>query len=251
MKDKLFPTTVVGSMPRPQYIKDLVEGQAESGTRSLDFQRMMDAAVPYVAQMQELAGIDIISDGEWRRQSYIGVIADICSGFELFVKDVDGQRQTWHVVTSELRPTNPGQIAHEARFLKAHTDRDVKVALPSPYLLGERMWDPERSRNAYPTRRDFTEALVPILRHELMALRDEGVAIAQFDDPHLCLFVDPSIRAQYDDPYGEMAYCVDLLNRIVDGVDGVKLALHIMPAQQGTRGVDRRGWLRAHPAGPQ
>jgi 5-methyltetrahydropteroyltriglutamate--homocysteine methyltransferase len=71
-----------------------------------------------------------------------------------------------------------------------------------------------------------------------MALRDEGVAIAQFDDPHLCLFVDPSIRAQYDDPYGEMAYCVDLLNRIVDGVDGVKLALHICRRNKG-----RAGWI--------
>ncbi len=225
-------------MPRPQYIKDLVEAQTVSGGEISDFQRMMDAAVPYVAQMQELAGIDIISDGEWRRKSYIGVIADISSGFELFVKDVDGQRQTWHVVTSEMRPVNPGQIAREARFLKTHTDRDVKVALPSPYLLGERMWDPERSRDAYPRKRDFTEALVPVLRQELVALRDEGVSIAQFDDPHLCLFVDPSIRTQYDDPDGEAAYGVDLLNRIVDGVDGVKLALHLCRRNKG-----RAGWV--------
>ncbi|HIC15458.1 MAG TPA: vitamin-B12 independent methionine synthase, partial [Gemmatimonadetes bacterium] len=69
MANKLFPTTVVGSMPRPQYIKDLIEAQAATGEDVGDFQRMMDAAVPYVAQMQELAGIDIISDGEWRRKS--------------------------------------------------------------------------------------------------------------------------------------------------------------------------------------
>ena len=86
----LLPTTVVGSMPRPQYVKDLIEAQGGGA----DFQRMMDSAVPYVAQMQELAGVDVVSDGEWRRKSYIGVIADICDGFELGVREVLGQRQT-------------------------------------------------------------------------------------------------------------------------------------------------------------
>ena len=237
MAKRLFPTTVVGSMPRPQFVKDLIEAQA-GGEPEVEFQRMMDAAVPYVAQMQELAGIDVISDGEWRRKSYIGVIADICSGFELTVREVNGERQTWHTVTSEIEAVNPGQIAREAAFLKAHTSRDVKVALPSPYLLGERMWDPETSSDAYPARRDFTESLVPILRDELIALRDEGVAVAQFDDPQLCLFVDPRVRAEYDDPDGEAAYGIDMLNRIADGVDGIELALHLCRRNKG-----RAGWV--------
>ena len=238
MSKSLFTTTVVGSMPRPQYVRDLIEEQVEGGVSSVDFRRMMDSAIPYVAQMQELAGIDVISDGEWRRKSYIGVIADICNGFELSIKDVLGQRQTWHVVTSELEVVNPGLLATEAGFLKQNTDRDVKVAIPSPYLIGERMWDPEISKAAYPTRQDFTEALVPVLRQELIALRDEGVAVAQLDDPHLCLFVDPKVRAGYDDPQAEMAYCIDLLNRVVDGVDGVRLAVHLCRRNKG-----RAGWV--------
>ena len=238
MSKSLFTTTVVGSMPRPQYVRDLIEEQVEGGVSSADFRRMMDSAIPYVAQMQELAGIDVISDGEWRRKSYIGVIADICNGFELSIKDVLGQRQTWHVVTSELEVVNPGLLATEAGFLKQNTDRGVKVAIPSPYLIGERMWDPELSKAAYPTRQDFTEALVPVLRQELIALRDEGVAVAQLDDPHLCLFVDPKVRAGYDDPQAEMAYCVDLLNRVVDGVDGVRLAVHLCRRNKG-----RAGWV--------
>ena len=238
MNKKLFTTTVVGSMPRPQYVKDLIEKQAESGEMPADFQRMMDSAVPYVAQMQELAGIDVISDGEWRRKSYIGVIADICNGFELSIKEVLGQRQTWHVVTSKLEVVNAGLLAKEARFLKQHTSQDVKVAIPSPYLLGERMWDAELSSAAYPTRHHFTEALVPVLRQELIALRDEGVAIAQFDDPQLCLFVDPKVRAEYDDPDREMAYCVDLLNRVINGVDGIELAVHLCRRNKG-----RAGWV--------
>ena len=238
MTEKLFATTVVGSMPRPRYVKDLIEDMAESRISSNEFQRLMYGAIPYVAQMQEVAGIDIISDGEWRRKSYIGVISDICSGFEISIKEVMGQRQTWHVVTGEVLAKNPGQIAREARFLKAHTDRLVKVALPSPFLLGERMWDPELSRNAYPSKREFTDALVPILRQELIALRDEGVQFAQFDDPHLCLLVDPDVRSSYSDPDAEADYCVDMLNRIVDGVEGIKVALHLCRRNKG-----RQGWV--------
>ena len=238
MKKDLFTTTVVGSMPRPQYVRDLIEEQVDGNMTSADFRRMMDSAIPYVAQMQELAGIDVISDGEWRRKSYIGVIADICQGFELSIKELHGQRQTWHVVTSELEVVNPGLLAKEAAFLKQHTNRDVKVALPSPYLIGERMWDPELSKDAYPSRRDFTEALVPVLRNELIALRDEGVAIAQLDDPHLCLFVDPKVRAQYDNPQAEMANCVDLINRVVEGVDRVRMAVHLCRRNKG-----RAGWV--------
>ena len=245
MKKDLFTTTVVGSMPRPQYVRDLIEEQVEGGMSSDDFRRMMDSAIPYVAQMQELAGIDVISDGEWRRKSYIGVIADICNGFELSIKEVLGQRQTWHVVTSELEVANPGLLAREAAFLKQHTERDVKVAIPSPYLIGERMWDPELSTTAYPTRRDFTEALVPVLRQELIALRDEGVAVAQIDDPHLCMFVDQKVRANYDDPQAEMAHCVDLINRVVEGVDRVGLAVHLCRRNKG-----RGGWVGEGGYGP-
>ena len=225
-------------MPRPQFIKDLVEQGADSAGGADEFERRMDAAVPYVAQMQEAAGIDIISDGEWRRRSYIGVIAEICSGFEFSIREVDGQRQTWHIVKDELVSVNPGLIAREAGFLKAHANAEIKVALPSPYLLGQRMWDPELSSAAYPARRDFMEALVPVLRQELIALRDEGVAFAQFDDPHLCLFVDPRVRARYDDPDAEADYCVDLLNRTVEGVGGITLALHLCRRNKG-----RAGWV--------
>ena len=238
MTERLFPATVVGSMPRPRYIKDLIERDASGDGSSEEFQRLMDDAVPYVAQMQECAGIDVISDGEWRRKSYIGVIADMCSGFELSIREVSGQRQTWHVVTERIELLNPGKAVAEARFLRAHTDRKVKVALPSPYLLGERMWDPELSRSAYPDRRDFTEALVPVLRQELIALADEGVDVVQFDDPHLCLFVDREISASYVDPESEMMYCVDMLNRVIDGIDGTRLALHLCRRNKG-----RSGWV--------
>lgn len=238
MAKKLFPTTLVGSMPRPQHIKDLVQERLSKGLVDEQFQRLMDEAVPFIIQMQELAGLDIVSDGEWRRTSYSDVIADICQGFKFVMKEEFGRQEPWLVVTDELYPRNPGLLAREAKFLKSHTQREIKVALPSPYLLGQRMWDPEVSKKAYPTRKAFTEALVPVLRQELIALRDEGVAIAQFDDPHLCLFVDSNIRSTYENPDEEMDYCIDMLNGIVDGVEGIKLALHLCRRYKG-----RSGWV--------
>src|SRR5437763_13292766 len=84
----LFPTTVVGSLPRPQYIKDLLA--AGSRTKSPDpaWAARMDNAVRYAIGMQEQAGIDIVSDGEWRRESYVDVVAEILSGFRWVQRDV-------------------------------------------------------------------------------------------------------------------------------------------------------------------
>ena len=83
----LFPTTVVGSMPRSDFVRDLLALENEPQRPETDTQKEMDAAVRYIIAVQEAAGIDIISDGEWRRRSYIGVIADIASGFELSMQE--------------------------------------------------------------------------------------------------------------------------------------------------------------------
>jgi len=194
----------------------------------------VEAAVAYVTAMQERAGLDVVSDGEWRRLSYIGVIADLATGFERGVRD----GRSWHTIVEPMQQRDPGAVAREVSFLQEHTDAGVKVALPSPYLLGERMWDPERSRDAYPTKRDFTEALVPILHEALEGVVAEGVEIAQIGDPHLCLFVDERVRASHADPWAELEYAVDLVNRVVDGVEGTRLALHLCRRNKG-----RAGWV--------
>src|SRR6185369_12761126 len=148
----LFPTTVVGSMPRPQYVKDLLRAGSRTGQHDAAWQRRMDDAVRFIIGMQEQAGIDIISDGEWRRETYVDVVAEILDGFEWVQRDVFAYHQ---MVTRKLSPRRPGVVAEEARFLKQNTDRRVKVCLPSPYLIGERMWEPAHSREAYPTRGEF------------------------------------------------------------------------------------------------
>ena len=183
----LFPASVCGSMPRSLFVRDLISDNPDVTPEQLE--REMDAAVRYVVAMQEHAGLDVVTDGEWRRRSYIGVIADLAAGFELSVNPVDGRPMTF--VTEKLESSNPGIVAREIAFLKGITDRKIKATLPAPALLGERLWDAEKSSKAYPRREDFVRACVPILHKEVALLREAGADIIQVDDPHLCLFVDP------------------------------------------------------------
>jgi 5-methyltetrahydropteroyltriglutamate--homocysteine methyltransferase len=220
-------------MPRPQFVRDLLDPQ-RAPHRAADLDKRLNAAVDFIVALQEHAGLDVISDGEYRRRSYIGIIADVCDGFVLERR----QGVWWHTVVEPLRPVRPGLAAAEARYLRRRTDRRIKVALPSPYLLGGRMWDERRSRDAYATREEFMRALVPVLRGEVLALREAGADVVQIDDPHLCLFVDSRIRAKYADPDAEVALCVDLVNEVLHGIGGVTRAIHLCRRNKG-----RAGWV--------
>ncbi len=217
----LFPASVVGSMPRPQFVRDLIADDVTSATA----REQLDTAIRYVVALQEQAGIDVITDGEWRRKSYIGVIADLANGFELSRHPRDGRPMT--VVVDKLSSKHPGTIAGEIAFLKKITRKTIKATVPAPALLGERLWDSEKSSKAYPTREEFVRACVPILRREIELLREAGADIIQVDDPHLCLFVDPQVRSQYRDPDAASNFAVETVNEIVNGIAGVKFAVHL------------------------
>jgi len=223
MGDVLFPTSVIGSLPRPQFVKDLIAD--DSPIAGDEYRRLMGDAIRAAVALQETAGLDVVTDGEWWRKSYIGVIAELAHGFELSRNPADGR--PWTVVVDKLSPKRPGFIAQEVAFLKRLTQRQIKATVPAPALLGERMWDPARSARAYPKREDFVRDCVPILRREVELLRDEGVSIVQVDDPHLCLFVDPQVRKQYDNADRAADFAVDMDNQVVAGVQGVKLAVHL------------------------
>ncbi len=195
--------------------------------------------------MQEAAGINIISDGEWRRIGYFEVFSQRVNGFQ------EGDYHTGEagpdlLPAPGLEPPQQwtlkefkqafvvGPITHSqpiaadgARFLRANTSRAIKVALPSPHILGQRLWHPDYSQEAYPSRREFVEAVIPVLRNELLSLKAAGVDIVQFDDPWFCFFVDPNYRQRFEDPEAEMAQAIDDLNRVVEGIEDIKTSLHI------------------------
>jgi len=210
-------------MPRSNFVQDLINDKPPLSPER--YENEMDAAVRYIVALQEHAGLDVLTDGEWRRKSYIGVIAELAHGFELGYNPADNR--PWTIVVDKLTPKTPGFIAREITFLKKITGRKIKATLPSPALLGERMWHAEKSRKAYPNRDDFVRDCVPILRRELELIRDAGADIAQIDDPHLCLFVDPQVRSQYPNADAAADFSVDMVNQLVSGISGIKLAVHL------------------------
>jgi 5-methyltetrahydropteroyltriglutamate--homocysteine methyltransferase len=218
----LFSASVVGSLPRPAFVLDLINGRPPLAPE--EYRKRMEAAVRYAVALQEQAGIDVVTDGEWWRKSYIGVIAELAHGFELGTFP-DGRPFT--IVVDRLSPKTPGFIAQEVTFLKSITKRRIKSTLPSPALLGERMWSADKSAKAYPKREDFVRACVPILRRELELIRDAGAHVAQIDDPHLCLFVDPDVRKSYSDPEAAAAFAVEMVNEVVSGIKGIEIAVHL------------------------
>ena len=218
----LFPTSVVGSLPRPTFVLDLLHGRPPLSAER--YEHEMDAAVRYAVALQEHAGLDVLTDGEWRRRSYIGVIAELAHGFELG-SFADGRPFT--LVVDQLAPKSPGFIAREVRCLKAITNRQIKSTLPSPALLGERMWSAEKSSRAYPHRDDFVRACLPVLRRELELVCEAGAHIVQIDDPYLCLFVDPQVRAQHANPTQAASFAVEMINELVSGIRGIRFAVHL------------------------
>ncbi len=228
-----FAAGVVGSLTRPQMVRDMLP--SAPGPESVEASRTpaMDAAVGYAISLQETAGLDLISDGEWRRHSYTNVIADIADGF---IEDTRPGLRIGIIVTEPLRVRHKGLIAEAAKFLVASTDRATKVCVPAPYILGARLWDPELSTKAYPTRESFVEAVVPILHDEIVALRDTGVDVIQIDEPDMAVLLDPRREPVFGDRQYDLDLAAAKVNEIIDGVDGVRIAMHVCRWNSITRG---------------
>ncbi len=232
-----FAAGVVGSLPRPHAVQDILPEQPGAESLEAAHSERMNRAAGYAVTLQEVAGLDLVTDGEWRRHSYTNIIADIADGFT-----ADPRPGRWGItVTEPMQVRSKGLAAEEARRLLNLTDRMTKVCLPSPYLLGERLWDREWSAKAYPTRDAFIDALVPILHDELVQLSKTGVTVAQIDEPHLCVLVDPDVRSTFDDPQYEMSLAAAKINEVIHGVDGVQIALHVCRRNWGRQGWGAKG----------
>ena len=243
--DPLFPTFVVGSLPRPQWVRDLIEDRKSGLISEEEADALLDSAVPSAIRMQERAGIDYISDGEWRRESYVKVFTEAVNGFTNDLVSSGGTSSFTHLmypaVTSEIS-TRRSMAAGEVEFIRKHTGSKIVVAIPSPYTVGRRMWSADHSTGAYPTREEFVEACIPIINEELLRLAALGVDMIQIDDPWLGLLVDPDYREKegITNVDHEIELTVDSMNRAVEGLESVPLSVHFCHAhfnrQHGTKG---------------
>ncbi len=246
----LFPVTVVGSWPRPPWLLEAMKRKRP------DLRALQSEATLLAIKYQEDAGVDIISDGEQRRDNFYSFICERLDGIKLMTMaelldyvedkaafetllqalDVPAFAIKNPTVIGKLHPKEP-LVLEDFKFLRQHTRRPVKVTLPGPYLLSRSTWVKGLSDEAYPTRESLAEDIVRILRDELLALAAAGAEVVQFDEPVLTELVfagKSSTRtfmcaalAASASPETELDFAVDLINRVVEGVNGPITALHV------------------------
>jgi 5-methyltetrahydropteroyltriglutamate--homocysteine methyltransferase len=221
-----FFTHVIGSLPRPQVVRDLL---AQRQTLPPErFGRVLDDFVTFAIRLQEQAGLDVISDGEWRRTQYIREFLDRVGGFERARRFThQGETKTTEVVVRRMSAAEPVFTA-DARFLASHTDRLTKFALPSPFLIAVRYWHEGYSRGAYPTLQHFLDHLAELLAREARALVEAGIDVVQLDDPALTYFCDRKLTsgAESHDERLRRDWNIDrqfpealaAINRVADGL---------------------------------
>jgi 5-methyltetrahydropteroyltriglutamate--homocysteine methyltransferase len=183
-----FYTHGIGSLPRPQVVRDLLAKKRDMPAET--FARALDDFVIFAIRLQEQAGLDVVTDGEWRRSQYIREFLDRVGGFERCRRfSHQGETKLTDVVVRRMTARD-SVFRDDACFLRAHTDRVTKFALPSPFLIAVRYWHEDHSRAAYPTVQHFLDHLAEVLAREAAALVEVGIDIVQLDDPALAYFCD-------------------------------------------------------------
>ena len=186
-------THPIGSLPRPRVLRDLLSQREQMPPDR--FRRTLDDFVLFAIRLQEQAGLDVVSDGEWRRSQYIREFLTRAGGFERCRRySHQGEDKLTEVVVRRMQAGEP-VFAEDARFLAEHTRCVTKFALPAPFLIAVRYWHADHSRDAYPTFEHFLEHLTQILAREARALVEAGIDIVQLDDPALTYFCDRRLMA--------------------------------------------------------
>jgi 5-methyltetrahydropteroyltriglutamate--homocysteine methyltransferase len=195
----VLPTTVIGSLPRPAWLIDVLQEYLAGRIARPEWDRTCDRAVPFAVALQEAAGIDVISDGEWRREGYFQVFYERVEGFQADL--IPGRTRLWPAAVSRLRRRGP-IVADGVAFLRRLTERPIKVSLPSAYVILRRFYSLEHSAPVYPQREDFLHAVEAILLEEAHEILEAGADCIQLDDPMLGYFTDPKYREQRSEHWG-------------------------------------------------
>ena len=245
---------VVGSLLRPAYLREARQGARAGTVSEADLRAAEDRAVREAISVQESAGLDVITDGELRRQSWVvtiplreeGASHAPLAGYEFLPaepgwwslwKEPDGRRaQVWTAatrpfVTKGLRVVRD-IVAEEYAFLKANAHARTKFTIPAP-SWHRIFWHPEYSRAVYPTPEDFLRAVAAYLREEVVPkLIALGGDYIQMDAPNYAQWhVDAGNRAAFEawghDMTAELIADAEIDNTVFEGVGGVTRAIHI------------------------
>ncbi len=232
---------VVGSLLRPPELLAAQKQLAEGALKPAEFKKVEDRAVDEAVALQEQAGLEIVTDGEMRRQSFQSQMTAAVEGFgehtlEAFLWGKwRGDTETGD--RSLPRPPNLGVVsklrrrrhlcAEEFAYLRARTRRTAKITLPSPSLWVN-FWSRERSAQVYATLDSFLADVTDILREEVEELARLGAPYIQIDAPHYTLLVDPRTRPFYEQQAGGPERLGHWLDRAIE------LDNAVMIPQRGT-----------------
>ena len=251
----LFPVTVVGSWPRSNELVRALRSKEAGETTYADFSAVADGEVLDCIRAQEEAGVDILSDGEQRRDNFYSFAVDKLNGMQLMkvseLLNYSSDRARMEEVLRALDvpafaikspiaidtvTKRMGLALDELAFLKEHTDRAVMVPIPGPYMLTRSSWFEGLSDRAYPTPDDLARDVVALLREEIVALRDAGCDFVQLDEPTLSQVVFGEETTETfmcaalpnrRDPTDELEMAVRLMNETLEGIDGIKTGVHV------------------------
>ena len=246
-----FSTTVVGSFPRTRELIDAAKKHSAGQLSKEDLDILEEKATADTIREEEAAGLDVITDGEQRRSSFVSFVGDKIPGFKVMhitklnpdameiLKRNKVQLTYMRALVSE--PIKDAVLAlDEFEAAKKYSNKPFKVTLPAPYLVMWESWHKDVSKDAYPTPEDFGHAYAKLLNNEVKRLRDAGVAFIQIDEPMLGDLTEAGdkpdrYRQVFKELHGqeyrgfreELRLAVNLLNEAVQGVSGVRLGVHM------------------------
>jgi 5-methyltetrahydropteroyltriglutamate--homocysteine methyltransferase len=233
---------VVGSLLRPPELLAAQKQLAAGNITAAEFKVIEDRAVDDAVALQEAVSLEIVTDGEMRRQSFQSQMTAAVSGFGEYNLDAFlwGEWYDEQGVQRKRRPRRLGAVAKlkrvhylsaaEFSYLKSKTKRIPKITLPSPSLWAN-FWSPKYSRHAYPTLDAFLADIVNILREEVAQLVRQGAIYIQIDAPHYGLLLDPKTSGFYErrgwslDQW--LSQGIELDNAITDGFSDVTFGFHV------------------------
>jgi 5-methyltetrahydropteroyltriglutamate--homocysteine methyltransferase len=218
----LIPTTVVGSYPQPDWLVD--RALLSKGVPRVRLQSIWRIPEPLLTDAQddativairdmERAGIDIVSDGEIRRESYSNRFATALDGVDVArpatITDRYGNQTQVPRVVARIRRARPVEL-RDMQFLRQHTDRPAKITLPGPFTMAQQAHN-EFYRDVEEMAMDFAVAV----NEEARELEAAGADVIQLDEPWL-----------RNDPDGARRYAVPAINRALAGLE-VTTAIHL------------------------
>lgn len=237
-------TDVVGSLLRPPWLLKAQQDLAAGAITASAFKTLEDRAVDEAVTLQEEAGLEVVTDGEMRRQSFQSQMTAAVDGFG----ECPSEAFLWGEWYGEegvgdmrvARPASLGAIkrlsrrrhlsAEEFSYLRARTTRIPKVTLPSPSLWAN-FWSPERSRDVYPTLDHFLSDVTEILRDEVAELVRLGATYIQIDAPHYALLADPRTRVFYESQGWSLdrwlTQGLEMDNAVMGDFPGVTFGFHV------------------------